>query len=153
MKIAEMHVDDPPGEEVEHGAGPARDEIPVDDDILVNVYRTHVLYVAKQVVVDDDASIADCLNFGRRRRDQPHTVADNAFQNVRPSEYALQKLGHRWQLRDVLGVAEPIRHHPGGNDDRGELPEVVVADPFETFVADERRPQLVSLELDRRLTP
>ena len=67
------------------------DQVPVDDDILVHVDRAHVPHIAEQIVVGDDASTAHQLGC---RGDQPHTVADDALQDVLP-RIRLPEILHR----------------------------------------------------------
>src|SRR6266545_3360616 len=143
-------VDDLAGEEVAVAAAAPGNEVAVDDDVLVDVHGAHVTHVAEEVVVRDDAAPAHELG---HRRGQPHAVADDPLQHIRLGERALEELGRRRQLLDVLGVAEPVGDHPRGHDDRGELAQSIVVDALEALVDLERHLPLVARERQAILAP
>ena len=123
---------------------------PVDDDVLVGVDRAHVAHVAEQVVVRDDGPAADELG---HRRDEPHAVADDPLQDRRLGERAPDELGRRRQLRDVLGVAEPVGDHPRRDDHRVVGAERLVVHVLEALVDLERHLPLVAGERQPLLAP
>src|SRR6516225_2787291 len=96
-------------------AGARSHEIAVDDDVLVGVDRAVSLRVADQVVVYGDAPSLYQL---RRRRDEPHAMADDALDDRRFGERALEKFRRRRHLLRVLGVPQPIRYDTRRHDDR-----------------------------------
>src|SRR5512144_3403583 len=66
------------------------DEIPVDHHVLVVVDRTHVPRVAVEVVVAHHTPPAYQLGC---RGDEPQAVADDALEDARLAERALQQRG------------------------------------------------------------
>src|SRR6266542_939755 len=149
-RLRAQHVDDLPGQQVAVRAGARGDQVAVDDDVLVHVDRAHVGRVAVEVVVDDHPAAAHQL---RPRSDQPHAVADDALDHVRLRKRALQELGRRRQLGDVLGVAQAVADHARRHDDRGVGRELRVGDCLEAFRDLERHPRLVAEEGQLRLAP
>ena len=98
-------VDDLMREEVAMAAAAPRDQIAVDDDVLVGVDRAHVLHVAEQVVVRDDRAPAHELG---HRRDEPHPVADDALHDALLRKGAREEFRCRWYLVDVLRIAQAV---------------------------------------------
>jgi hypothetical protein len=131
-------------------AGASRHQIAVDDDVLILVDRAVGLRVADQVVVHRDLAPLDELGL---RRDQPHAVADDPFDDVLLGKRALDEFGGRRALVDVLRVAQPVRHDARRHDDRGVAAQLLVTHVLEALAAFERVLVLVSGERDVLLAP
>ena len=52
------------------------DKIPIDDDVLIDVFGAHIAGVAEQIIMDHNPAASDQLG---SRRCQPHAMTDDAF--------------------------------------------------------------------------
>ena len=86
-------------------------------------------------------------------RGQPHAVADDALEDCGSAKRVLQEPVAGGELVDVLGVAQPVGDHAGGDDDRVVERELLVVDALEAALDGERRAPLVAEEGESRLAP
>ena len=138
------------GQQVTMAAGACRDQVIVDNAVLIDIFHAVVAGIAKQVVVHRHLPSAHQMS---DRREEPQAVADDSLHNILAREDALQELAGRRQLRDVLRIAQAVGHHAGGDDERRVGVQLVVCHILETLRAVERRTELVSLERDARVPP
>src|SRR5450631_3170162 len=96
------------------------DQIAINYNILIGIDCAPVAHIANEIVVHYNSAAPHQF---WQRSNKPHAMTYDAFEDLFIGKGTLHKSSGWWQLVDIFGVSQTIRHNGGRHDDGGEAGE------------------------------